>query len=190
MSCLDSMGCAAPTRLEELAAPYEILTKAGHTVTIASVKGGKIPLDPTSMQKANITAQTQDFLDNSAILIACNVYALLPVECNRHQDAQVRPHACAEKSMELLENSVPIAGLSADDFDAIYIPGGHGVAVDGPCDLYTARAHQLLRRIRQAGVGRLPRARGPVRTRGRRQAHRGRQEGSVNSFYTFLHRSP
>lgn len=41
--------------------------------------------------------------------------------------------------MALLENSVPIAGLSADDFDAIYIPGGHGVAVDGPFDL-TLRA--------------------------------------------------
>ena len=41
--------------------------------------------------------------------------------------------------MALLEDSVPIAGLSADDFDAIYIPGGHGVAVDGPFDL-TLRA--------------------------------------------------
>ncbi len=36
--------------------------------------------------------------------------------------------------MKLLENSVPIAGLKADDYDAIYIPGGHGIAVDGPFD--------------------------------------------------------
>jgi putative intracellular protease/amidase len=41
----------------------------------------------------------------------------------------------AEKDMDLLKNSVPIAGLKADDFDAIYIPGGHGIAVDGPFDL-------------------------------------------------------
>lgn len=42
---------------------------------------------------------------------------------------------CAETAMEQLENSVPIAGIKADDFDAIYIPGGHGIAVDGPFDL-------------------------------------------------------
>ncbi len=36
--------------------------------------------------------------------------------------------------MKLLENSVPIAGLKSDNFDAIYIPGGHGIAVDGPFD--------------------------------------------------------
>lgn len=41
--------------------------------------------------------------------------------------------------MALLENSVPIAGLKADDYDAIFIPGGHGVAMDGPTDL-TLRA--------------------------------------------------
>jgi putative intracellular protease/amidase len=41
----------------------------------------------------------------------------------------------AEEDKDQLENSVPIAGLKADDFDAIYVPGGHGVAVDGPTDL-------------------------------------------------------
>ena len=54
--------------LEELAAPYLIMKEAGIDVTIASVKGGKIPLDPTSMQPDNITKQAQAFLDNSAIL--------------------------------------------------------------------------------------------------------------------------
>ena len=62
--------------LEELAAPYNLMKEAGIVVTIASVKGGKIPLDPTSMQPDNITKQAQAFLDNSAILPpivrACN----------------------------------------------------------------------------------------------------------------------
>ena len=30
--------------------------------------------------------------------------------------------------MQLLENSVSISGLKADDFDAIFVPGGHGIA--------------------------------------------------------------
>jgi putative intracellular protease/amidase len=89
--------------LEELAAPYLILKNKGHDVTIASVKGGKIPLDPTSMKPENLTSHAQTFLDSS-------------------------------EDMKLLENSVPIAGLKSDNFDAIYIPGGHGIAVDGPFD--------------------------------------------------------
>jgi hypothetical protein len=52
--------------LEELAAPYNLMKEAGIDVTIASVKGGKIPLDPTSMQPENITKQTQAFIDSSA----------------------------------------------------------------------------------------------------------------------------
>ncbi|EIE23769.1 class I glutamine amidotransferase-like protein [Coccomyxa subellipsoidea C-169] len=101
-------GDATGLWLEELAAPYLILKSKGHDVTIASVKGGKIPLDPTSMKPENVVGHAQTFLDS-------------------------------KDDMALLEDSVPIAGLSADDFDAIYIPGGHGVAVDGPFDL-TLRA--------------------------------------------------
>ena len=52
-------------RLEELAAPYLILKNKGHDVTIASVKGGKIPLDPTSMKPENLTSHAQTFLDSS-----------------------------------------------------------------------------------------------------------------------------
>ncbi len=52
-------------RLEELAAPYLILKSKGHDVTIASVKGGKIPLDPTSMKPENVVGHAQTFLDSS-----------------------------------------------------------------------------------------------------------------------------
>ena len=57
------------SRLEELAAPWLIWTKAGFDVTIASVKGGKIPLDPTSMQAENVAGHGEEFMKNSAPLL-------------------------------------------------------------------------------------------------------------------------
>lgn len=36
-----------------------------------------------------------------------------------------------EADMQLLENSVSIAGLKAADFDAIYIPGGYADVLHG-----------------------------------------------------------
>ncbi len=39
--------------LEEFAAPYAILTQAGLDVTVASPKGGAIPLDPHSLDEAS-----------------------------------------------------------------------------------------------------------------------------------------
>lgn len=153
-------------RLEELAAPYLILKNKGYDVTIASVKGGKIPLDPTSMQPDNLTSHTKTFLDSSTPrryaqmhLIDCtNRTAPIKHFCDippLHRSPCVkRPSFLQDRcmlysfeaamlltgeDMKLLENSVPIAGLKADDFDAIYIPGGHGIAVDGPFDL-TLRA--------------------------------------------------
>jgi len=35
---------------EELVAPYYVFTQAGYDVTVASIKGGKIPVDPNSLQ--------------------------------------------------------------------------------------------------------------------------------------------
>ena len=37
-------------RAEELVAPYYVFTQAGYDVTVASIKGGKIPVDPNSLQ--------------------------------------------------------------------------------------------------------------------------------------------
>ena len=126
------------SRLEELAAPWNIWTKAGFNVTIASVKGGKIPLDPTSMQPQNVAGHGEEFLNNSTLLLWCIhlkkdfLWFASKADCPHPMN---NPMPCAETAMEKLENSVPIAGLKADDFDAIYIPGGHGIAVDGPFDL-------------------------------------------------------
>lgn len=41
--------------LEEIAVPYLTLAKAGLAITVASPKGGAVPLDPTSLDEASVT---------------------------------------------------------------------------------------------------------------------------------------
>ena len=47
--------------LEELAAPYYTLKDAGHTLTLASPKGGQPPLDPRSDEEDSQTDATRRF---------------------------------------------------------------------------------------------------------------------------------
>lgn len=69
-------------RLEELAAPYLIWNKAGFDVTVASVKGGKIPLDPTSMQSENTAGYGDEFLKNGApLLVHSSSRGMLRIDC-------------------------------------------------------------------------------------------------------------
>ncbi|QCE34941.1 type 1 glutamine amidotransferase domain-containing protein [Acetobacteraceae bacterium] len=47
--------------LQSLAAPYEILKKEGASITLASVKGGKPPIDPRSINSDFATKYTKEF---------------------------------------------------------------------------------------------------------------------------------
>ncbi len=47
--------------LEELAAPYYAFKEAGFKVTIASVSGGEIPVDETSLKGDALTPVTKKF---------------------------------------------------------------------------------------------------------------------------------
>src|SRR4030095_6960845 len=47
--------------LEEVAAPYYVLREAGHTITLASPKGGQPPLDPKSDSPDFQTEATKRF---------------------------------------------------------------------------------------------------------------------------------
>jgi len=88
--------------VEELAAPYYILSDAGIDVTIASIAGGLVPFDPNSQKPDAVKgAPAQRFLEDD-ILQA--VIAVTPA----------------------------LASLNADDFDGIFLPGGHGVMWDLP----------------------------------------------------------
>ncbi len=101
----DRMGSDAhPTGswIEEVAAPYYVLTDAGIPVTIASIKGGVIPFDPNSLKPdAVASVASQRFL--------------------------------ADKTMQAaLAASPALSTLNADEYDGIFLPGGHGVMWDLP----------------------------------------------------------
>jgi putative intracellular protease/amidase len=61
-SASDLNGHTTGLWIEELAAPYYIFTNAGYTVTIASPKGGAIPIDVGSMQPGFFTDEAKKFM--------------------------------------------------------------------------------------------------------------------------------
>ncbi|MFT3849153.1 MAG: type 1 glutamine amidotransferase domain-containing protein [Propionivibrio sp.] len=94
----------APTGVwfEELTAPYYTFIDAGAEVEIASVAGGRIPIDPHSLKSAGSNpASVERFLNDAA-------------------------------AMRRMEHSTPLAALAAGDYDAVFLPGGHGTMWDLP----------------------------------------------------------
>jgi putative intracellular protease/amidase len=78
---------------EEFAVPYQAFKEQGWQITVASPRGGSVPVDPRSEPK--------------------------------EEEAQKYAEARAQ-----LQNTRPLAGLNAADYDAIFLPGGHGVMFD------------------------------------------------------------
>lgn len=90
--------------LEELTTPYYAFGDAGAEVTLASIKGGAIPLDQRSLApKGENDASVERYLDDPAFQQAVG------------------------QSLPLTE----VAGLAAS-FDAVFLPGGHGTMFDYP----------------------------------------------------------
>lgn len=85
--------------LEELTTPYYLLKDAGHEVSIASIRGGNIPVDPRSEGGKE------------------------PSVLRFQADAALK---------EAMRHSQPLAHMNAGDFDAVFLPGGHGVMWDFP----------------------------------------------------------
>ena len=81
--------------LEEFAAPYYVFLDAGASITIASPKGGEVPLDPKSGQADAITASTERFQQDTT-------------------------------AMDRLKQAIPLKEIKEEDFDAVFLPGGHG----------------------------------------------------------------
>ncbi|RUO30956.1 type 1 glutamine amidotransferase domain-containing protein [Aliidiomarina sedimenti] len=80
---------------EEFAAPYYVFADAGVSITLASPKGGRPPIDPNSETEDAQTAATERFYKDDAL-------------------------------QETLSNTVKLSEVRADDFDAVFYPGGHG----------------------------------------------------------------
>lgn len=85
--------------LEEVAAPYYIFKEAGANLTIASPKGGKIPLDPKSESIMVATVRTKRFLNDP-------------------------------EAIGFLYHSNLLEEMNAQDFDVLFISGGHGALWD------------------------------------------------------------
>ena len=81
--------------LEELAAPYYVFKEAGADITVASPKGGQVPLDPKSLAIILATRNTKRFLKDT-------------------------------EAMNFLAHSMLLSAIKADDFDVVFLPGGHG----------------------------------------------------------------
>ncbi|WP_421788375.1 type 1 glutamine amidotransferase domain-containing protein [Hyphobacterium sp.] len=99
-SALGDTGKKTGVWLEELAAPYYALKGKGHSVTVASLDGKPIPIDPGSEPEGENAAE-------AAVRFRSDGAALAQLQ-----------------SPARLEDQSP------DDFDAVFIPGGHGAVWD------------------------------------------------------------
>ncbi|WP_413204968.1 type 1 glutamine amidotransferase domain-containing protein [Rhodospirillum sp. A1_3_36] len=95
---------AHPTGLwfEELSTPYFVFRDAGAAVTLASIRGGKPPIDPSSLKARGENPDS------------------------------VERFLADEGAMAALEKTSPLEGLEAADWDAVFLPGGHGTMWDLP----------------------------------------------------------
>ncbi|XSG81725.1 MAG: type 1 glutamine amidotransferase domain-containing protein [Methyloligella sp. ZOD6] len=93
-----------PTGLwfEELATPYYAFVDEGAEVTLASIQGGKAPIDPRSLEPEGGTPES------------------------------VTRFKADEKASTALENTKPISEIDVSKYDAVFLPGGHGTMWDLP----------------------------------------------------------
>ncbi|QUH03499.1 type 1 glutamine amidotransferase domain-containing protein [Saccharopolyspora erythraea] len=103
--------------LGELTHFYDVAERAGFEPVIASISGGYVPLDPESL--------------------AHDVLRELGTD-KRYADRQF---------MDKLKDTPSVAEVDADDYDAIYLTGGHGVMFDFP---RSERLAELLRRFHES----------------------------------------
>lgn len=88
--------------LEELTTPYYAFRDAGADVTLASIAGGPIPIDPRSLQPQGDTETS----------------------VTRYRaDADLQALVAATPRFDNIDDNA---------FDAVFLPGGHGTMVDYP----------------------------------------------------------
>lgn len=87
---------------EELSTPYYAFVDAGAQVDIASIAGGKIPIDPHSLEAdAKSTPSVARFISDAT-------------------------------AMQKIQVSMKIDALSTEGYSAVFLPGGHGTMWDLP----------------------------------------------------------
>lgn len=89
----------------ELTHFWDVAREAGFSMDIASPAGGKIPIDPESLLLSEIA---------TAVGL----------------EGATSKHYRNPAYMNLLENTLSIANVKLEDYDAIYLAGGHGAMFD------------------------------------------------------------
>ncbi|HTN46116.1 MAG TPA: type 1 glutamine amidotransferase domain-containing protein [Flavipsychrobacter sp.] len=89
--------------LSELTHMYHSAKEQGYEVTIASPKGGNIPIDPESLKPMLIDKLSKEYQAN-------------------------------EDFMKLLQNTKSLSEVAGQQFDVVYLAGGHGTMYDFPND--------------------------------------------------------
>ena len=97
---LGGTGAQTGLWLEELTTPYYVFADQGASITIATLPGGQIPIDPHSVAEAGKNPPTVERYLKDA-------------------DLQAR-----------LKDSRRLADLDYKNYQAIFIPGGHGAMWD------------------------------------------------------------
>lgn len=87
---------------EELATPYYAFIDAGASVTLASIKGGPAPIDPASVKARGENENSVDRFLGDEV--ACQV----------------------------LNKTTEIGNINPSNYDAVFLPGGHGTMWDLP----------------------------------------------------------
>jgi putative intracellular protease/amidase len=93
--------------LSEFAEPYVEFTNSGYGVDVASIKGGRVPVDPNSREEGEM------------------------------------PPDEWEGAIHELESTLVLSQLNVNDYNAVFLPGGHGTMFDLPGNkaLQDALAH-------------------------------------------------
>lgn len=85
--------------LDELASPYFIFKEAGAYISIASPKGGPVPIDPKSESIISVTRSSKRFRNDT-------------------------------EAMNHLSRSMPLLDIKEENYDLLFIAGGHGAMWD------------------------------------------------------------
>jgi putative intracellular protease/amidase len=87
---------------EELATPYYAFLDADASVTLASIRGGPAPIDPRS------------------------------VKARGENETGVDRFLVDETASKALNETLPVCAIDISEYDAVFLPGGHGTMWDLP----------------------------------------------------------
>ena len=117
-------------RLDSLAEPYYLFQKKGYVTEIASLKGGPAPIEPLSIEKPyNRLPLVKRFLNDGRP--ACRLLMWSVLHCAFHnsdctgvlENWDSFSNACAAEALAQLNNTSPVAYITAQPYSAIFITG-------------------------------------------------------------------